>query len=71
MDGRPGVLQSTGSQRAGHDLATEQQQTRRMGSLCSKALNSLMDFSKSVFKGQVREGYPKVSDQLVHNSLIG
>ena len=64
------MLQSTGSQRAGHHLATEQQ-TRRMGSLCSKALNSLMDFSKSVFKGQVREGYPKVSDQLVHNSLIG
>ena len=69
--GRPGVLWSTGSQRAGHDLVTEQQQTRRMGSLCPKTLNSLMDFSKSVFKGQVREGYPKVSDQLVHNSLIG
>ena len=25
-EGKPGVLQSTGSQRVGHDLATEQQQ---------------------------------------------
>ena len=65
------MLQSMGSQRVGHDLATEQQQARRLGSLCSKTLNSLMDFGKSISKGQVREGYPKVSDQLVHDSLIG
>ena len=28
--GRPGVLQSTGSQRVGHDLMTEQRQWRRL-----------------------------------------
>ena len=28
--GRPGVLQSTGSQRVGHDWATDQQQNRSM-----------------------------------------
>ena len=28
MDKKPGVLQSMGSQRVGHDLATEQQQQR-------------------------------------------
>ena len=49
------MLQSMGSQRAGHDLATEQQ-PRRRGSLCSKTLNSLMDFSKSVFKGAGEAG---------------
>ena len=27
-------------------------------------------FWQSIFKGKVGEGYPRVSDQLVHNSLI-
>ena len=31
MDMKPGVLQSTGSQRVGHDLATEQQQKQQLG----------------------------------------
>ena len=28
--GKPGVMQSKGSQRVGHDLATEQQQRKRL-----------------------------------------
>ena len=28
-------------------------------------------FQQSIFKGKVREGYPRVCDCLVHNSLIG
>ena len=28
-------------------------------------------FKESMFKGQVREGHPRVWDQLLHNSLIG
>ena len=40
--GRPGVLQSMGSQRVGHDLATEQQQPKPMGSLArSTAINPI------------------------------
>ena len=33
--GRPGVLQSMGSQRVGHDLATEQQHGNTLVSKCS------------------------------------
>ena len=33
MDGRPGVLQFMGSQRVGHDLATEQQSSGSRGML--------------------------------------
>ena len=29
------------------------------------------NFSKAVFKGQMREGWPRVCDQLMHSSLIG
>ena len=34
LKGRPGVLQSVGSQRAGHDLATEQQQQQKLKVQC-------------------------------------
>ena len=34
MTGKPGVLQSMGSQRVGHDLATEQQQHHSIVSVC-------------------------------------
>ena len=36
MDMKPGVLQSTGSQRVGHDLATEQQQQQILRILIQK-----------------------------------
>ena len=45
-------------------------QVRVQGSWCLKHLDSPMGFGKP-FKVQVREGSPRVCDQLVHSSLIG
>ena len=41
------------------------------GSSCSKDLNCPLGFREAIFKGKVREGSCRVSDHLVHNSLIG
>ena len=39
--------------------------------LVLEKLNLPNGFQQSILKGKVREGHPRVCDQLVHNSLIG
>ena len=41
------------------------------GSSCSQDLNSPLGFREVIFKGKVREGHCRVSDQLVYNSPTG
>ena len=45
--------------------------TRNPGQLILKKPKLLDGFQQSIFKGQMREGHPRVFDQFVHNSLIG
>ena len=44
--------------------------SRTLG-LYSKSPKCNEGFQQSIFKGQMKEGQPRVCDQLVHNSLIG
>ena len=46
-------------------------QARNPGQLVLKTLELPDGFQESIFKGKMREGPPRVCDQLVHNSLIG
>ena len=46
-------------------------QARSPGQLVLRTLKLPDGFQESIFKGKVREGSPRVSHQLVHNSLIG
>ena len=48
-----------------------QGQARRIGGLCPKNPKLPKGFQQSIFKDQVREGYPRVWDQFMYNSLIG
>ena len=42
----------------------------RTSSLCSKTPKLLEVFQQSILKGQVREGHPRLCDQLMQNSLV-
>ena len=54
----------------GEDNSLLQGHARRTGSLCSKPPKLLEVFQQSIFKGQVREGHPRLCDQLIQNSLV-
>ena len=41
------------------------------GWLVLKTLELPEGFQQSSFKGQVREGYPRICDRILHNSLSG
>ena len=65
-DGEPGMLQSMGSQRVGHDLATEQQQQHQFNTF-----RSLVEAEQSC-PALPRPNLPlKISAPVSHLSLIG
>ena len=66
--GKPGVLQSMGSQRVGRDWATKPPSSCK--EMPWKDLSLLKGFQQSIFKGGWG-GSHKVCDQCGHSSLIG
>ena len=48
-----------------------QGQARRPGQLVLRIPELLHGSQQSILEAQVREGHPRVCNQLVHNSLIG
>ena len=52
-------------------MPSEAKQTKMVGGSCSKRPELPEGFQQGIFKGQVRDGCPRVCDQLLHNFLIG
>ena len=68
MHSEPKQTKASGS---GAEKVLLQGHARRTGGSCLKNPDLPKGFQQSIFKGQVRDGRPRVCDQLVHNSLTG
>ena len=72
MTGKPGTLQSIGSQRVGHHLATKQQQQQQLGLCCRSGLALVVVLRLLTAKALRRMGFSTCSSRAqvaAHHSL--